>query len=173
MKSLATIDDLTPDSRNANKGTERGTGLVEKSLRNCGAGRSILVDKHGNVIAGNKTLEGWAQLADPQQILVVPTNGTQLVVVQRVDLDLDQDKRARELAILDNRVGETNLDWDGLVVAQLAQDYGISPGDVGFSDAEFSDLYAGAAGIDEEEKPANEITCPHCGATFEKPGNKV
>ncbi len=51
------ISDLVPDSANANRGTERGSAMIEDSLRKFGAGRSILIDKHGNVIAGNKTLE--------------------------------------------------------------------------------------------------------------------
>jgi len=52
------LSQLTPDTRNANKGTDRGRKLVKESLRKYGAGRSILIDKAGNVIAGNKTLEG-------------------------------------------------------------------------------------------------------------------
>lgn len=161
---LDSIDDLTPDSKNANKGTERGTGTVERSLRNCGAGRSIVVDKHGNVIAGNKTLEGFAAMADPEQIIVVPTNGTKLVVVQRIDLDLTQDKRARQLAILDNRSGEVSLSWDGPVLAELATDYGLTSEDMGFYDNELSDLYMPES--EPAEKTPNIITCPHCGEQF-------
>ena len=54
--------ELTPDIRNANKGTERGRGALETSLRQYGAGRSILVDKHGRIVAGNKTLETAAEI---------------------------------------------------------------------------------------------------------------
>ena len=46
---LATIADLTPDEKNANRGTQRGVAMLEDSLRRHGAGRSILVDKHGRV----------------------------------------------------------------------------------------------------------------------------
>jgi hypothetical protein len=56
-KTITKLSDLTPDSRNANKGTERGNAQIERSLRQYGAGRSILIDKHGNVIAGHKTPE--------------------------------------------------------------------------------------------------------------------
>lgn len=52
---MAKIDSLKPDRRNANKGTERGRAALESSLQKYGAGRSILLDKHGNIIAGNKT----------------------------------------------------------------------------------------------------------------------
>lgn len=163
MKKLTSIDDLTPDNKNANKGTERGTQQVEKSLRDCGAGRSIVVDKHGNVIAGNKTLEGFAAMAESDQVIVVPTNGTKLVVVQRIDLDIDS-KRGRQLAVLDNRVSQVSLDFDGIVLGELATEYCFASEDLGFTDAELSALLP----IDDEktEKPAKEVACPHCGSRF-------
>jgi hypothetical protein len=52
----AKLSDLQPDRRNANKGTERGLKALDHSLRQYGAGRSILVDKHGRIIAGNYVL---------------------------------------------------------------------------------------------------------------------
>jgi hypothetical protein len=55
-------------------------------------------------------MEVSAKLALP--IRVIETDGTELVVVQRTDLDLEADPRARELAYADNRIGELNLDWD-------------------------------------------------------------
>ena len=51
------LSSLTPDSRNANKGTARGRKLVRESLKRYGAGRSILLDKNGAIIAGTKTAE--------------------------------------------------------------------------------------------------------------------
>jgi hypothetical protein len=53
---IRTLADLTPDPRNANKGTTRGAALLGTSLRTYGAARSIVTDRHGRVIAGNKTL---------------------------------------------------------------------------------------------------------------------
>ncbi len=61
-KDIRTLSDLVPDPDNANRGTERGAALLEHSLRQYGAGRSILADKNGVVIAGNKTLEQAAAL---------------------------------------------------------------------------------------------------------------
>jgi hypothetical protein len=57
------IGSLVPDARNANKGTERGQQMIENPLHNFGAGRSILLDKHGAIIAGNKTVENAAASA--------------------------------------------------------------------------------------------------------------
>jgi len=105
------ISDLTLDTANANKGTERGDKALDDSIRQYGAGRSILIDKHGNVIAGNKTLE-TAGAAGIENIEVVKTDGNTLVAVQRTDLDLYKDKEARELAYADNRVGQLSLDWN-------------------------------------------------------------
>ena len=56
-KDIKTLADLTPDGENFNKHTEFGTKLLEDSLRKFGAGRSILVDKDGNIIAGNGVVE--------------------------------------------------------------------------------------------------------------------
>lgn len=118
---IETVRDLTPDPRNANRGTERGAGMLETSLREYGAGRSLLVDKHGVVIAGNKTLEAAASIG-LQDVVVVPTDGTKLVIVQRTDLDLESDPRAKALGVADNRVAQVGLDWDTDVLRSLVAD---------------------------------------------------
>jgi DNA modification methylase len=102
---------LRPDTLNANEGTQRGLGLLDKSLRQLGAGRSILVDAKGNVIAGNKTLERAADIDLP--VRIVESDGTELIAVKRTDLDLysETDKRARQLAYADNKVAELDLAW--------------------------------------------------------------
>jgi len=104
------LSELKPDSRNANKGTPRGNQMIEDSLRQYGAGRSILLDKHGTIIAGNKTVENCGAIG-MDDVLVVQSDGTRLVAVQRTDLDL-ADPRTRQLAIADNRAGQVSLDWD-------------------------------------------------------------
>lgn len=117
MKKLRTLEDLTPDAGNANKGTLRGAASLENSLRDYGAGRSILVDKNGTVIAGNKTLEQAVSLGMKGR--VVETDGQELVIVQRKDLDLSDGTQARELAYADNRIAEVDLAWD---IERMARD---------------------------------------------------
>lgn len=112
------LSDLTHDLRNANKGTARGSQMIKDSLRNYGAGRSILLDKHGAIIAGNKTAEN-AGAAGMNDLLVVQSDGTRLVAVQRMDLDLN-DPKARQLAIADNRAGEVSLEWDAEMLKALS-----------------------------------------------------
>jgi hypothetical protein len=115
------INQLLLDEKNANKGTKRGRQLLGESLGKYGAGRSVVVDRHNRVIAGNKTVEA-ARAAGMQSITVIETDGSSLVAVQRGDLDLRKDKKARELALADNRVSEIDLEWNPEVLASLDVD---------------------------------------------------
>ncbi len=108
-------------------------------MRNYGAGRSILVDKHRRVIAGNKTLKG-AQAAGITKIKYVKTTGDTLVVVQRQDLDLAKDAKAKELAVIDNRASEVGLEWSVPVLQALAgSDVDLKK--AGFTAAELASLF--------------------------------
>lgn len=114
----AKLSEFQPDPHNANKGTQRGRGMLEHSLTKLGAGRSIVVDRNNVTIGGAKTLETAVE-SGFEDAIVVETDGSQLVVVRRTDLDMATDARAKELAIADNRVSETSLDWDVQVLAEL------------------------------------------------------
>ena len=129
------IGALRFDDKNANRGTERGRKALAASLKRYGAGRSILLDKKGRVIAGNKTLE-QAKAAGHKDVIVVETDGSQLVAVKRTDLDL-RDKKARALAVADNRVGELDLEWETDVIAELKKSADLSPF---FSEKEFNKM---------------------------------
>ena len=111
------LDDLTPDPQNANLGTDRGRNALAQSLREFGAARGVVLDCRGNIIAGNKTVEEAKRLNIPLQ--VVKTDGDVLVAVQREDLDLTTDSRAKRLAIADNRVGQLDLEWDVAMLKRL------------------------------------------------------
>lgn len=160
MTQLRTIKDLKLDTKNANKGTERGRKLIAESLAKYGAGRSILVDRRGRVIAGNKTLEALRK--NGQRIRVVETDGKELVVVQRTDLDLDS-RKARELAIADNRTGELDLEWDPAVLQKLDVDLSQF-----WNDAELKVLLSvpPSAFAEVGDDITVEHTCPRCGYKF-------
>ena len=116
---LTTIEVLQPDPNNANEGTERGRDALEQSIRSNGLGRSILLDKHDAIIAGNKTIETAGDIGI-QQVRIVETDGTEIIAVKRTDLDLNEEGgQARELAIADNRVAQLDLSWSGEVLARL------------------------------------------------------
>ncbi len=157
-RDIRSIDDLTPDARNANLGTERGRYMLEQSIREVGAGRSIVVDAEGRVIAGNKTLEVAEALGLP--IEVVRTDGTRLVVVQRDDLDLaNGDDKARRLAYFDNRSGQVGLEWDA---AQMVADLelGLNLDDM-FKDFEVVEIVGGVPfGDTSTDRDGQDVASP-------------
>lgn len=161
-RSAPTLTDLSRDPLNANRGTDRGREALEQSLVRYGAGRSVLVDRHGRVIAGNKTVERAKALNIP--LRVVRTDGRHLIAVQRDDLDLTTDPRARALAIADNRVGELDLEWDLDVLKQLRAD-GLDL-TAFWTDEEFAALLGDAHTRLEDE---NAVVAP--GPTNIQPGD--
>lgn len=151
------LSDLIPDARNANKGTQRGHKLVAESLKRYGAGRSILIDRDGRVIAGNKTAANASSLAS-DDVIVVQSDGSRLVAVQRTDLSLD-DPEAKALAIADNRVAELGLEWDAAVLGEMAGELDLKPF---FTEAEFHSIVPRTIAEEEDvpEPPAEPITKP-------------
>ncbi len=111
--------DLIKDDKNFNKGSERGKELLNKSLSQFGAGRSILVDRNNRVIAGNKTLEEYVELGN-EAVEVIETTGDKLVVVKRTDIDLDS-TAGRELALADNQVSKANFVLAEEVLAEVIE----------------------------------------------------
>jgi hypothetical protein len=160
VKTIQQIADLTPDPHNANKGSKRGLELLEPSLERLGAGRSIVADRNGVVIAGNKTLEQAGEMG--LDVVVVRTDGHRLVVVQRMDLDMASadDPRARELAIADNRVSEVDMTWDPEVLLNHVP--GVELGGY-FFDEELARMW-GEADAKGELTTANTQTPPAAAA---------
>lgn len=106
------ITDYVPDTGNANAGSERGLQMVEDSLSQDGAGRSIVADAHDRISAGNKTLEA-AMNAGIEDVIEIETDGRALIVHKRTDWDLsDPQGAARRYAYRDNRASELSLHWD-------------------------------------------------------------
>ena len=107
---MAKISDLKFDDKNFNDHTEFGMSLLEKSLQDYGAGRSILIDKNNNIIAGNGIVEAAAQ-AGIENVRIIETQGEELVAVKRTDVDLHTQK-GREMAFADNATASVDLSWN-------------------------------------------------------------
>lgn len=127
--SETSIGVLVPDDLNANKGTEFGGHLIEKSLRELGAGRSILIDKNNRIIAGNKTIENAASIG-LSKVIIIETTGDQIVAVKRTDIDIDS-KIGREMALADNATSKANLVWDEENIKQVQSSWEVVPEDWG------------------------------------------
>lgn len=116
----ATIDQLIPDSANLNLGSERGNYMIERSIRELGWGRPIVVDKNNQIIGGNHAIEVAGQLGF-EKVKIIETSGDEIVVHRRVDLDLStDDPKARLLSIADNRASQVSLNWDATGLAEIA-----------------------------------------------------
>lgn len=115
------------DKKNYRKHNDRNKKLIKKSLEDCGAGRSIVIDNNDEIIAGNGIYEAAQNLKIP--VKIVETDGSELVVVKRTDLSTDDEKR-KQLAIMDNSTSDSSeFDLEALQadfdLEQLGQ-YGIS-----------------------------------------------
>lgn len=122
-EDVTTLDALTLDGRNFNRHTEQGMTLLEKSLRELGAGRSILVDKDNNIIAGNGIVEA-AGKAGITRVRVVEVQGDELVAVKRTDMSLDS-REGRRMALADNATAAADLSWDTDTLQEVADEFDI------------------------------------------------
>lgn len=93
------------DKRNYRKHSDENKQLINRSLSECGAGRSILIDANDEIIAGNGVYEQAQALNIP--VKVIETDGSELVVVKRTDLDTDDERRKR-LAVMDNSASDSS-----------------------------------------------------------------
>ena len=131
MEHTINIEELVQDDHNLNKGTKEGQRLMERSFREPGAGRSILVDRDGRIIAGNKS-QLAAMAAGIKRVRVIETEGDELIAVKRTDLSLDS-KEGRELAYADNLTTQVNLAWDEIELDHLQTEVeGFDTSDWGF-----------------------------------------
>ena len=107
------------DKRNYRKHNDKNKRLIKKSLKELGAGRSILIDKDNEIIGGNGVYEQAQKLG--LKTKVIETDGSELVVVKRMDLGRDDPKRNR-LAIMDNSTSDTSENDVDLLLADFSID---------------------------------------------------
>ena len=138
-EKVINIEELEQDLHNFNKGTEAGQQLMERSFKELGAGRSILLDRNGNIIAGNKSQKA-AIAAGIRKVRVIETTGDELVAVKRTDVDIDT-AEGRKMAFLDNLTTQVNLTWDETEIQAVQADVeGFDVGDFGFDPHDVKDV---------------------------------
>ena len=111
--------DIKYDKRNYRDHDERNLSLIKKSIQRCGAGRSILLDKNGEIIAGNATYKTLQELGIP--VKIIPTDGKTAIALQRTDLDTN-DRKRKELAAFDNSTSD-KVHWN---FDNIAADFDLS-----------------------------------------------
>lgn len=111
--------DIKYDQHNYRDHDDRNLSLIKKSIQRCGAGRSILLDKNGEIIAGNATYKTLQELGIP--VKIIPTDGKTAIALQRTDLDTN-DRKRKELAAFDNSTAD-GVRWN---VDNLAADFDLA-----------------------------------------------
>lgn len=120
--------------------------LIRKSLTDCGAGRSILLDNENEIIAGNGVYEQAKKLGIP--VKIIESNGDELIAIKRTDLKTEDQKR-KVLAVMDN----TTSDSSEFDVEKLENDFGVGElSDFGIQG--IGDVMAGDDYIPEDDNKA-------------------
>jgi hypothetical protein len=101
------LRDIKYDKKNYRKHSDKNKALIRKSIEETGFGRSVVIDSENELIAGNGVV---SQLPKDTKIKVVETDGSELVVVKRIDLKTE-DKKRKELARNDNATSD-KVEWD-------------------------------------------------------------
>ena len=112
------LTDFRPDPNNLNKGTERGNYALERSLREYGFARPIVADKEGVILAGNHAFQKAGEIG-MKNVRVIETDGTEIIIHKRTDLDADTAK-ARMIGLVDNRANQLNYQLDEAALASMA-----------------------------------------------------
>lgn len=119
---------IKPDKRNYRKHNKENQDIINKSLKNNGAGRSILLDNEDEIIAGNETYNQAKKLGIP--VKIIETDGKELIAIKRIDLATDDETR-QNLAIVDNLA----TDKSGFDFKLLNEDFELDIlKDIGFTD---------------------------------------
>ena len=140
------------DARNYRRHNDRNKELINKSLKECGAGRSIVIDNENNIIAGNGIYSQAQLLGIPTK--VIETDGSELVVVKRTDLKTDDAKR-KQLAVMDNSTSDSS-DFD---IDLLQEDFDEETLDDWGIDVDFNVEPTEPKDISDDLKESYEVVC--------------
>nr|DAL15360.1 MAG TPA_asm: ParB protein [Caudoviricetes sp.] len=100
------MSELKFDPKNYRIHGDKNKRLIQKSLVDCGAGRSILIDKEDCIIAGNGVYEQAQELG--LKVRIIESDGTELIAIKRTDLKTE-DARRKALALADNYTSDTSV----------------------------------------------------------------
>ena len=129
------IKELKFDEHNFNRHNDEGMSLLEKSIKENGLGRSILLDKDNNIVGGNGVTEKAIELGKTK-VRIIETDGTELIAVKRTDLTLDSEQ-GRKMALADNSVAHANLEWNEEELQKAQDEWGLVPEEWGVEMPDF------------------------------------
>ena len=129
---------IKTDPENVRIHDQRNQEAIGQSLRDLGAGRSILIDSENVVIGGNGVYEQAQELGLP--VRVIESDGSELIAVKRTDLKSSDAKR-KALAIADNRTSDLSF-FDDEKLSRMLDQCGDLAAVTGFTSGEIAELTA-------------------------------
>lgn len=109
------LDKFRPQTRNANKHTQRGMGALEAAMRKYGYVAPMTAAADGEILDGSARIETSANVFG-DDVIVVHHDGTKPVIMVRDDIPSGDTPQAREISIAANRIAQFNLDFDAEVI---------------------------------------------------------
>lgn len=156
------IKDLKQDKRNYRKHNQRNLDLIKKSVTEVGLGRSVVIDNENEIVCGNGLV---STLDKNTPIKVIETDGSELVVVKRTDLQTADEKR-KQLAVMDNSTSDSSeFDFE-----LLKEDFDIKTlqeWEIPAFETPDIDIDSFFENIEEKPKEPKTIKCPKCGEIIE------
>jgi len=113
------MNEIKFDSRNYRIHNEKNKRVIRKSLENCGAGRSVLLDNDNVLIAGNGVYEQAQELG--LKVRVIESDGKELIAIKRTDLSTEDDRR-KALALADNHSSDISVFDIELIMEDFSAD---------------------------------------------------
>ena len=159
------LKDFTQQKSNANKHTQRGMGVLEKSMQSVGYTSPMIAAADGEIIDGSARHEVAATVFGAQvEPILVESDGTRPIVVVRTDVPDAKSELATKISLYANRTAELNLDWDLDILKSL--------GDMKLLEGLWSEEERGnfqPVGIEQQGRldEKKKVTCPNCGTEFE------
>jgi hypothetical protein len=113
-------DSVKFDDKNFNIGTELGQELIDKSIAKFGYREASVLDKHGNIIGGNKRTQS-ALDNGITDIEIIKAEKGKVYALQFDDIDLDSPE-GRELALALNATAKENINFDEAMIFETIGD---------------------------------------------------
>ena len=112
-------------TRSFNLGTSKGMRILKRSIEHLGFCNAVVVERNNKVLIGNKVLK--YAVDKHAKVRIVETQGDELVVIKRKDIDYDT-RKAKEIMLVDNLSAEAGLSYDtAYIIETMNKTLGFDP----------------------------------------------
>lgn len=133
---IGKLSEFRPQSVNANKHTERGLRMLDDAMSEDGYVAPMTAVADAEIIDGSARPERAFDKFNDEAI-ILEHDGTKPIITVRTDIPNANTKEARRIAVRANRIAEVDLEWDPVILAELAETKEIEGM---FSDKELAEI---------------------------------